>query len=91
MSATLAKAVTVINPVGLHARPAAELARLAGACASTVTLVLSDGRRVDASSVLMVMASAIACGTELTVECVGDDAERDLAAVVGAIRSGLGE
>lgn len=82
--------VTVTNPSGLHARPAAELARLAGAVTSAVWLKVGD-RTVDASSVLSVMASGVKSGQAVVVECEGDEAEADLAAVVAAIESGLGE
>jgi phosphotransferase system HPr (HPr) family protein len=83
-------AVTVTNPSGLHARPAAELARLAGSLPSEVRLLL-DGRTVDAASVLSVMAAGVRAGQEVVVEVEGDEAEADLATVVAAIRSGLGE
>lgn len=82
--------VTVTNPSGLHARPAAELARLAGALPSAVRLHVGE-RTVDASSVLSVMAAGVTAGQEVVVECDGEQAEADLAAVVAAIESGLGE
>lgn len=82
--------VTVTNPSGLHARPAAELARLAGSLASAVRLEVG-GRTVDASSVLSVMAAGVRSGQTVVVECDGEHADADLAAVVAAIESGLGE
>lgn len=82
--------VTVTNPSGLHARPAAELARLAGSLSSAVHLEIGD-RTVDASSVLSVMAAGVKAGQAVVVECDGEQAEADLAAVVAAIESGLGE
>lgn len=82
--------VAVTNPSGLHARPAAELARLAGSLPSAVRLLVGE-RTVDAASVLSVMAAGVKAGQEVVVEVEGDDAEEDLATVVAAIESGLGE
>lgn len=82
--------VTVTNPSGLHARPATELVRVASALTSTTQLLLGD-RTVDARSVLSVMGAAIAGGQTLTVRCEGEQAESDLAVVVAAVASGLGE
>ena len=87
---TATQTVTVRNPSGLHARPAAELARLAGSLASDVVLICGDAR-VRADSVLSLMAAAITQGTEVTVECSGESAEEDLAVLVDAIAAGLGE
>ncbi len=82
--------VTVTNTSGLHARPATELARLAGGLSSTTQLVLDD-RTIDASSVLSIMGAGIAGGQTLTVRCEGDAAEQDLAVLVAAFGGGLGE
>jgi phosphotransferase system HPr (HPr) family protein len=82
--------VTIPNPAGLHARPAAELARLAASLGSRVT-VETDGRVLDAASVLSVMAAGIVGGQEVVLRCEGPDAAADLATVAAAVRSGLGE
>jgi len=82
--------VVVTNRSGLHARPAAELARLAGGLSSAVT-IRSGAKAVNAASVLSLMAAAIQQGQTVTVETEGDQAEADLARVVAAIESGLGE
>lgn len=87
---TVVADVVVTNRSGLHARPAAELSRLAAACSSTVTLRTGD-RIVNAASVLSLMAAGIEQGQRVTIECDGDDAQADLARIVAAIESGLGE
>ncbi|MDR0626090.1 MAG: HPr family phosphocarrier protein [Bifidobacteriaceae bacterium] len=81
---------TIPNPLGLHARPAAALAQLVSSLPSTVSLQ-TDTRIVNAASVLGIIASSIGQGDNVTVICEGDYAERDLAAVLSAIESGLGE
>lgn len=82
--------VKIINPSGIHARPAGELAKAAKGCASDV-LILVGEKAVNAKSVLNLMAAAIKCGTEVTVQCNGDGEEEDLRRMVEAIESGLGE
>lgn len=53
---------------GVHARPVAELVRLAQSHGSTVTLRTADGTTVDLSSVLAVMDLAIAPGDAVVLE-----------------------
>lgn len=86
----VSKQVTITNKTGLHLRPAGVLSKVAGGCKSSVTLVKED-KRVNAKSVLNVMAAQINNGDVITVECDGDNEAADLEAVVGAIESGLGE
>ncbi|MDF2506736.1 MAG: hypothetical protein K0Q52_595 [Microbacterium sp.] len=53
---------------GAHARPVAELVRLAQSHGSPVTLRTSDGTTVDLSSVLAVMDLAISSGDTVVLE-----------------------
>ncbi|PRA79507.1 HPr family phosphocarrier protein [Microbacterium sp. MYb66] len=53
---------------GVHARPVAELVRLAQSHGSPVTLRTSDDTTVDLSSVLAVMDLAIAPGDAVVLE-----------------------
>lgn len=82
--------VTVINPTGLHARPAAVLAREAKQFDSEIAVV-SGSRKVDAKNVLALMDAGVNGGMEITVECIGTDEEEALKALILAIESGLGE
>ena len=59
--------VTVINPTGLHARPAAVLAREAKQFDSEIAVV-SGSRKVDAKNVLALMDAGVNGGMEITVE-----------------------
>ena len=65
------KTVTVGSAVGLHARPAALIAEKAGSLGSTVTLAVSGGNPVDASSALLIMTLGAKKGD--SVEVSGDD------------------
>jgi phosphoenolpyruvate---glycerone phosphotransferase subunit DhaM len=78
--------VTVRNPLGLHARPAALVSRKVAELGATVTI---DG--VDASSVLQLMALGATQGRELLVEATGDSAPEAVATIVAMIDAGFGE
>lgn len=82
----VSRSVVVVNPHGLHARPAAEVAQLASGLPAAVTI---DG--VDATSVLALMALGSTVGTELEVAARGPGAAESVEAVVGLLASGFGE
>jgi phosphocarrier protein HPr len=90
MYAMVSRSVTLTNKSGLHARPASELARIASKCKSDIT-IKTEEKRINPKSVLNIMAAAIKCGTEVTVECNGETEEEDLKMIIEAIESGLGE
>ena len=82
--------VTIVNSLGLHARPAAQLVRLASTFASEVELV-KDGVPVNSKSIMGVMMLAAECGSLLIVRANGADAEAAAAAIAELITSGFGE
>ena len=82
--------VTVVNSLGLHARPAAQLVRLASTFESDVELV-KDGVPVNSKSIMGVMMLAAECGSVLVVRTDGADAEAAAAAMAELIASGFGE
>lgn len=78
------RVVTVVDDGGLHARPAALLARLASEFDSDVYV-----NGVDAASLVSLMAASIGQGAEVTVTADGDDARAAIDAVADAIAAGL--
>ncbi|MBM3406441.1 MAG: HPr family phosphocarrier protein [Betaproteobacteria bacterium] len=82
--------VTVVNRLGLHARPSAKLTATAGRFRSEVWLSRNT-RRVNAKSIMGVMMLAAARGSTLAVEADGVDADEAVKAVVDLIASGFGE
>lgn len=82
--------ITVNNASGLHARPAGELVKVCTQCSSNVTIVAGE-KRINPKSILILMSAAIRCGTEITVECSGDNENEDLETIINAIAGGLGE
>ena len=84
----VSKKVKVVNPSGLHLRPAGGLSQTAMKFKSR-TLIECGEKHIVAKSVLNVMAAGIKCGTEITVACDGPD--EALKTITEAIESGLGE
>ena len=66
--------VTIVNPQGLHARPADLFARLASRFAAKIEVV-KDGQRANGKSILDILMLAAVCGSRLTIEARGGDAE----------------
>ena len=82
----------IVNPLGLHARAAAQLVRLAGQFRSKIILKRTDsGFFADAKSILSVLTLAASMGTELSLTVEGADAQEAYAAVYSLIESGFGE
>ena len=82
--------VTVVNRLGLHARPSATVTAAAGRFRSEVWLSRNT-RKVNAKSIMGVMMLAAARGSTLVVEAEGPDADQAVAALVDLIGSGFGE
>ncbi|WP_338403876.1 dihydroxyacetone kinase phosphoryl donor subunit DhaM [Cellulosimicrobium arenosum] len=84
--ATPGATVVVTNPLGLHARPAAVLARLVAGYDASVTI-----GGVNGASVLELMKLGATQGQELVVAGEGRQADAAVDAVVAAITEGFGE
>ena len=81
---------TIINPLGLHARPAAQFVKLANTFASEIE-VLKEGVPVNGKSIMGVMILAAECGSSVTIRAVGADEAAAVAALVELVKSGFGE
>ena len=80
----------IVNPLGLHARPAAQLVKLASGFESEIELV-KDGMPVNGKSIMGVMMLAAESGSSLTVRARGSDEVEAVAALSELIASGFGE
>ena len=84
--------VVITNRLGLHARAAAQLVRLANAFESILRLEKIDGSAAaDAKSILSVLMLAAARGTELRMSAEGADESEAMNALCGLFTSGFGE
>jgi dihydroxyacetone kinase phosphotransfer subunit len=82
--------LTLVNPQGLHARPAAQIATAVGAFAADVA-VEACGKRADAASSLELLTLGAGQGAEITVSATGADAARAVATVRDLVLAGFGE
>jgi phosphocarrier protein HPr len=82
--------VQIVNPLGMHARPAAQLVKLASQYTSEITLA-RNGEVVNAKSIMGVMMLAAEQGATVQLAASGPDAEGAIAALAGLIAAGFGE
>lgn len=87
------KTTTVVNPTGLHARPAATLATEAGSFGSKVQIrnVSKGSEFKDATSMLSIMMLGIAQGNEVEISAEGDYEVTAVDTLIALIDSGFGE
>ncbi len=69
------KEITIINRLGLHARPAAMFVRIASRYRSEVW-VEKEGERINGKSIMGLMMLAAGQGSKLIIQCEGADADR---------------
>jgi phosphocarrier protein HPr len=84
------RAVQVVNANGIHARPAAEIVKVAGKFRSHVTIARDD-LEVNAKSIMGVMMLAAECGATVRLSADGDDADDALDALAALVASKFGE
>ena len=88
----LEKKIKIINPLGLHARAAASLVRLAGTFQSEIRIKRTDNAVIaDAKSILSVLTLAASKGVELDVEIEGSDESRAAQEIEELFKNGFGE
>jgi phosphocarrier protein HPr len=87
---TVEREALIVNPLGLHARPAAQLVRLASRFASDI-LFAKDGVEVNGKSIMGVMMLAAECGSSITIRASGEDAEQAVQALLELVAGGFGE
>ena len=68
------RSVTIVNRLGLHARPAAEFVKVASRYKANVTIT-KDGLEVNGKSIMGVMTLAAECGSTVRLYARGVDAE----------------
>ncbi len=86
----LERTFTIVNSLGLHARPAAMVVQAANRFRSEV-IFEKDGTQVNAKSIMGVLTLAAAKGSTVLVSCEGADAADAMAAIARIFESGFGE
>jgi phosphocarrier protein HPr len=74
-SQKIEKEITIINRLGLHARPAAMFVRIASRYRSEVW-VSKEGEEINGKSIMGLMMLAAGQGSKLTIKCEGPDADK---------------
>ena len=83
-------AVTILNPLGLHARAAARFVHAASGFVCRVK-VGRGGREVDGKSIMGLLLLAASQGSEITISADGPDEDAAIAALCALIERGLDE
>ncbi len=80
----------ILNQLGMHARAAAKLVKLAGSFESRIR-VEKDGQSADAKSVMGVLLLCGAQGATITVRATGDRAQECVDAIAKLVADRFGE
>ena len=77
---TVSKEFTILNKLGIHARPAAQFVKTASDFECEIR-VEKDGEEVDGKSIMGLMMLAAGHGSVITVTAEGEDADGALDAI----------
>jgi phosphocarrier protein len=84
------RSVRIENRNGVHARPAAEIVKLAARFKSDITIVRDD-LEVNGKSIMGVMMLAAEYGSTVTLRAVGPDSDAAVDQIATLISSKFGE
>ena len=82
--------ITIVNGLGLHARPAADFVRRANGFRSEIW-ILTGNKRFSALSLIEVMRANLNQGAVATLEAVGPDAIEAVECLQKIVAEGFGE
>jgi phosphocarrier protein len=80
----------IINALGLHARAAAQLVKVANRF-KCETFIEHEGQKANAKSIMGVLMLAAGQGSQVKLTCKGDDAEKCVAEIGKLIADRFGE
>ncbi|MEP6809978.1 MAG: HPr family phosphocarrier protein [Chthoniobacterales bacterium] len=86
----IAKEVTIVNRLGMHARPAAMFVRIASRFRCEVW-VEKEGERINGKSIMGLMMLAAGQGSKLTIHCDGPEATQAVQELEGLIAAKFNE
>src|SRR5262245_39359293 len=87
---TIEKEVSIVNRLGLHARPAAMFVRIASRYRSEIW-VSKEGEVVNGKSIMGLMMLAAGQGSKLRICCEGPDADKAIEELEALIKAGFNE
>lgn len=80
----------IVNPLGMHARPAAELVKVASRFKAKIT-VRKGELTVNGKSIMGVMMLAAECGSSVHIRTDGDDAAEAMDGLLALVAAGFNE
>ena len=86
----ISRTLTITNKLGLHARAAGALVKLASSFSSEIT-VEKDGSRVNAKSIMGLLMLAAAKGSSIQVAVDGEDEQKAVDAIEDLLRRKFNE
>ena len=86
----LTRVVSIINPLGLHARACARIVNISSRFRSNVSLVVR-GRRASARNIVAVMLLTASVGATVRLEVDGPDEAEAMKEIAELFHDGLGE
>ena len=81
---------TIVNSLGLHARPAAAIVKVASGFKASIEIVRED-MTVNGKSIMGVMMLAAECGSAIIFRADGPDENEAVEALAALVASGFGE
>lgn len=84
------QSVKVINSTGLHARPAASLAKIMKKYDSSLTLV-NDGKEIEIKGMMSILGAGVKGNTMVDLICCGQDEHELMNELKKAFAAGFGE
>ena len=84
------KELTIVNRLGLHARPAAMFVRIASRHRAEIW-VAKEGEEVNGKSIMGLMMLAAGQGSKLRIRCDGPDADKAMEELEQLIKAGFNE
>src|SRR5438874_5534508 len=89
-SQRIEKEISIVNRLGLHARPAAMFVRVASRYRSEIW-VAKEGEEVNGKSIMGLMMLAAGQGSKLRIRCEGPDADKAIEELEGLISTRFNE
>lgn len=85
------KEVNIVNPTGIHARPASQLVAKAGTYASKITIRRADDEddsEYNVKSIIMLLALGLSKGERAILTAKGEDEEKAVEELAEFIEAG---
>jgi phosphocarrier protein len=88
--AMIEREAKIVNELGLHARPAAKIVKLASVFQAEIEIV-KDGMSVNGKSIMGVMMLAAECGSSILFRATGPDEAAAVDALAALVANGFDE